>query len=391
MEGKMMLRMGSPAPSIKVEDWLRGEPLADFQPGKVYIVEFWATWCELCAAEMLELMRLEEKYKDSGLDVVGIAADEDAPTAVEARTKLDTWLAEKCPDLNHRIAFDYTGEMKKLWREPGFCVGIPTSFVVDRDGCIAFIGHPSQLGEVLPKVFNGSWRTSNKAKAADQERIATSEPLALEQTLKKPIDDRFWAAVKLEDWKTALWAIEEGIASMPDDLNFRLAHAHLLLHKIQDMWTGLPVMRQLVRDAIDKNAEDWMVSTLDQLFHPANDHSRLPPAERFAMGKELSEHILALNPPQGDSRKFRSYPAVARYYHENGNNDRAIELVELALTSLDGPEPIPAELKEQHLPDLLQALAKYRGAKACCGALFAAHSFPKVPKRGRPRKKDKKG
>ncbi|ESY87232.1 hypothetical protein X741_32295 [Mesorhizobium sp. LNHC229A00] len=93
LEGKMMLRMGSPAPSIKVEDWLRGEPVADLQPGKVYIVEFWATWCELCAAEMLELMQLQEKYKDSGLEVLGIAADEDAPTAVEARTKLDAWLA----------------------------------------------------------------------------------------------------------------------------------------------------------------------------------------------------------------------------------------------------------------------------------------------------------
>ncbi|MER9209514.1 TlpA disulfide reductase family protein [Mesorhizobium sp. M0771] len=83
--------MGSPAPSIKVEDWLRDGLLADFQPGKVYIVEFWATWCELCAAEMLELKQLQEKYQDSGLEVVGIAADEDAPTGVEARTKLDVW------------------------------------------------------------------------------------------------------------------------------------------------------------------------------------------------------------------------------------------------------------------------------------------------------------
>ncbi|MER8649227.1 TlpA disulfide reductase family protein [Mesorhizobium sp. M1121] len=388
----MMLRMGSPAPSIKVEDWLRGEPLANFQAGKVYIVELWATWSELCAAEMLDLMRLQEKYRDSGLEVVAVAANEDAPTAVEARTKLKAWLTEKCSHLNYRIAFDHTGEMNKLWRDPSFSVGIPTSFVVDRDGNIAFIGHPSQLDEILPKVLNGSWRIS-EAKAADTERIATSEPMAREQALKQPIDDRFWAAVKLEDWKTALWAIEEGIALMPDDINFRLAHAHLLLHKIQDMWTGLPVMRQLVRDAIDKNSEDWMVSALDQLFHPANDHSRLPPAERFAMGKELSEHILALNPPQGDSPKYRSYPAVARYYYENGNNDRAVELVEVALTSLDGPEPIPAELKEQHLPELLQALAEYRGGKVCYGGLFAApqNNFPKVPKRGRPRRKHKRG
>ncbi|MER9838260.1 TlpA family protein disulfide reductase [Mesorhizobium sp. M0145] len=368
----MVLRMESPAPSIKVENWLRGEPLTNFQPGKVYIVEFWATWCGPCVSAMPHLMQLQEKYKDSGLEVLGIAADEDAPTAVEARTKLDAWLTEKCSNLNYRIAFDYTGKMNMLWMEPSFSVGIPTSFIVDRDGHIAFIGHPSQLDEFLPKVLNGSWRTSNKAKAADQERIATHHRIAREQVLKNPIDARFWAAVKLEDWKTALWAIEEGIALMPDDINFRLAHAHLLLHKIQDMWTGLPVMRQLVRDAIDKNSQDWMVSALDQLFHPANDHSRLPPAERFAMGKELSEHILALNPPQGDSPKFRSYPAVARYYCENGNNDRAIELVELTLKSLDGPEPIPDELKEHLLPDLLQALANYRGGKVCYGALCAA-------------------
>ncbi|ESX42586.1 hypothetical protein X762_29580 [Mesorhizobium sp. LSHC426A00] len=36
----MTLQMESPASSIQVEDWLRGEPLTNFQPGKVYIVDF---------------------------------------------------------------------------------------------------------------------------------------------------------------------------------------------------------------------------------------------------------------------------------------------------------------------------------------------------------------
>ncbi|MER8543776.1 TlpA family protein disulfide reductase, partial [Mesorhizobium sp. M1334] len=176
----MVVQLGSPAPSIKVEDWLRGEPLANFQPGKVYIVEFWATWCELCMAEMLDLMRLQEKYRDSGLEVVGVAANEDAPTAVEARTKLNAWLTEKCSHLNYRIAFDYTGEMNKLWSELSFSVGIPTSFVVDRDGHIAFIGHPSQLDKVLPKVLNGSWRIRDKAHmrsdASRQVHLSMAKP-----------------------------------------------------------------------------------------------------------------------------------------------------------------------------------------------------------------------
>ncbi|MES0138984.1 TlpA family protein disulfide reductase [Mesorhizobium sp. M0016] len=380
----MVLQMESPAPSIKVEYWLRGEPLTNFQPGKVYIVEFWATWCGPCVSAMPHLMQLQEKYRDSGLEVVGIAADENAPTAVEARTKLDAWLTEKCPNLKYRIAFDHTGEMNKLWTEPSFSVAIPTSFVVDRDGHIAFIGHPTELDEVLPKVLNGSWRTSDQAKSADRERIAKNEPMAREQALKKPINERFWAAVKAEDWKTALSVIEGGIALLPDNLNFRLAHANLVLHKMHDMWTGLPLMRQLVRDAIDRNSEDWMIAALDRLFHPNLDHSRFPSAERFAIGKELSEHVLALNPPQGDSPKFWSYPAVARYYHESGNKNRAIELVELALKSLDGPEPIPDELKEHLLPELLQALANYKDEKVCHGALCAVpqkNFLTKVSKR----------
>ncbi|QPB24829.1 TlpA disulfide reductase family protein [Rhizobium sp. 007] len=368
----MVLCMESPAPSIKVQNWLRGEPLTIFQPGKVYIVEFWATWCGPCVSAIPHLVQLQENYKHSGLEVIGVAASEVAPSADEARTKLNAWLTEKCSNLNYRIAFDSTGEMIKLWMEPSFSVGIPTSFVVDRDGHIAFIGDPMKLDDVLPKVLNGSWRTSDQAKAADTERIAECEPIARKEALKKPINDKFWASVKIEDWKTALSAIEEGIALMPDDINIRVLHAQLLLHRMHDMRAGLPVIRQLIRDAIQRNSEHWMIMAIDQLFHPAYDHSRFPSAERLAMGKELSEHILALNPQQGDVPKFLSYRAVARYYYESGNKHRAIELVELALKSLDGPEPVPDEMRQDFLSDLLQTLANYKGEEVRYGALCVA-------------------
>ncbi|MBO4228403.1 TlpA disulfide reductase family protein [Bradyrhizobium neotropicale] len=383
----MALGLESPAPPIKVENWLRGQPLTSFQPGKVYIVEFWATWCGPCVAAMPHLVQLQEKYRDSGVEVLGIAAYERAETAEEARSKLNAWLTEKLPNLNYRIGFDYTGEMDKLWMDPSFSVGIPTSFVIDRDGHIAFIGFPTKLDDVLPKILSGSWRSSDEAKAGDAERISEGE-----RTM--PIFAKLTPAMKAQDWAKALSVLEEAVAVLPDDVNFRVLHADLLLHKMHDLQAGLPVMRQLARDAINKKSEVWMAGAMRQLFDPANDNSHLPQAERFAMGKELSEHILAVNPPQpGEGPKFLSYGAVAQYYYESGNKDRAIELVEVTLKSLDGPAPIPDNLKQQVMSVLVQTLANYKGEKACYGSVCATPQpgSAKVPRRRRRRRKHEKG
>ncbi|WOH64075.1 TlpA disulfide reductase family protein [Bradyrhizobium sp. BWA-3-5] len=393
----MVVRMESQAPPIKVQNWLRGQPVTIFQAGKVYIVEFWATWCGQCVASMPHLVQLQEKYKDRGLEIVGVAASEKASTADEARTKLDAWLTEKFSQLNYRVAFDYTGEMNKLWMDASLSVGIPTSFVVDRDGHIAFIGHPMLLDEVLPKVFNGIWRTSDEAKAADTKRIAEGQRRTREtrkRALTKTILAKLQPAMKAGDWARALSVVEEAVAVMPDDIKFRVLQVDLLLHKMHDMRTGLPVLRQLVRDAINQKSEVWMAGAMRELFDPAKDNSYFPSAERFAIGKELSEHILALNPPQrDDGPKFLSYAAVAHYYYESGNKDRAIELVELALKSLDSPEPIQDELKQHVLSPLLQALANYKGEKAC---YWGSCSVPQaksaeVPKRRRRGKNERKG
>ncbi|MGX5805143.1 TlpA disulfide reductase family protein [Bradyrhizobium sp. Arg314] len=389
----MVLRMDSPAPAIKMENWLRGEPLTAFQPGKLYIVEFWATWCGPCVAAMPHLAELQEKYKDRGLEVVGVATSERAPTADEARTQLDAWLTRNCSYLNYRIAFDFSGEMDKLWMEPSFSLGIPTSFIVDRDGAIAFIGHPMDLDEVLPKVIDGTWRTSKQAKAGDAKRIAGDEARMRERAVKMPILEKYYAAFKKQEWHTALSAIEVGVALFPDDPNIRTCHANLLLHEMRDMRAGLPVLQLFVRDAINKNSVNWLSQALEQLFHPEEDYSNIPSADRFAMGKELSEHILALDPPAGcGAFKFLYYPAVGQYFYESGDKDRAIELIEVALKSLADWQNGSEKTKRRIGQRLLQALANYKGEQVCSQDLCVApqQDFPK-PNHTRGKTKDEEG
>lgn len=77
----MVLRIESPVSPISIESWLCGRPLKKFRPVKVYVVEFWATWCASCVVAMRKLAQLQQKYKDSGTGMIGVAAHERAATA----------------------------------------------------------------------------------------------------------------------------------------------------------------------------------------------------------------------------------------------------------------------------------------------------------------------
>lgn len=39
-----ILHLGDPAPSLSVSDWIKGEKIERFEPGKIYVIDFWATW-----------------------------------------------------------------------------------------------------------------------------------------------------------------------------------------------------------------------------------------------------------------------------------------------------------------------------------------------------------
>jgi len=119
------------APAMSLVD-LSGQKLnlADFK-GQVVAVNFWATWCPRCRAAMPRLMELQDKYRKQGLQIIGLSID-DSPKAVKQYFQMQV--------VNYPVAMaDY-----KTRRSFGGISGVPTTFLIGRDGRIYFtrIGTP---------------------------------------------------------------------------------------------------------------------------------------------------------------------------------------------------------------------------------------------------------
>jgi peroxiredoxin len=134
--------IGSAAPEFALPD-LNGKVVqkSDFH-GKVVILDFWATWCPPCRKEVPEFVRLQSKYREQGLAIVGLSLDESG--AREVRPFAD----ENNVNYTMLLAKDETA------RAFGGIVGIPTTFVLDRKGTIVkrFIGYTE------PQVFEEAIR-----------------------------------------------------------------------------------------------------------------------------------------------------------------------------------------------------------------------------------------
>lgn len=140
------LKRGDPAPPISVDHWVKGEAVESFQAGHVYVLEFWATWCSPCKDAMPHLSDLQQQYQKE-ITVIGVS-DESAETVAQF-LKQPAW-AEKT---QYRMAADPDRSMYRSYMEAAGKKGIPTTFLVDGQGKIAWIGHPIAMDLPLLKLL----------------------------------------------------------------------------------------------------------------------------------------------------------------------------------------------------------------------------------------------
>jgi len=140
---------GPTAPDFSLKD-LSGQTVTLEQyRGKVVLLDFWATWCPPCRMTIPMLIKLQDKYRDDGLVILGISIDD--PQQI---TDKDLRYFIKMNKINYPV-LRYNQKVMKDYFE-GERVSIPTMFVVDRNGKIRdmIVGYaPDPLKKSLAAVM----------------------------------------------------------------------------------------------------------------------------------------------------------------------------------------------------------------------------------------------
>jgi thiol-disulfide isomerase/thioredoxin len=125
-----------PAPDFTLPQ-LSGPPLklSDYH-GKIVLLDFWATWCEPCRAEIPHFVELQNKYGNQGLQIIGVSMD-DSPDPVPAFYK------------QFKMNYPVVMGNAQIGEQYGGILGLPIAFLLDRQGQIRF----KHMGATDASVF----------------------------------------------------------------------------------------------------------------------------------------------------------------------------------------------------------------------------------------------
>ncbi len=161
-EDAKALTIGNKVPAFPVDGYVKGKNITNFEPGKVYVVEFWATWCGPCISSMPHLSDMADKYKGKA-DFISVNTWDyekkgDGKESREAhKSRVQDWVAKNDQKMRYNIAFDDDKDtISTTWMRAAGQNGIPCAFIV-KDGTVNWIGHPMSMDKPLEDIVNGNF------------------------------------------------------------------------------------------------------------------------------------------------------------------------------------------------------------------------------------------
>ena len=116
---------GQPFPAFELPSSQEGVVSSDQFEGKVRVINFWATWCAPCRVEIPWFREFKKQFGSRGFEVVGITLDGDNSESI----------AKFIRDLE--INYPIVLSNQKILDDIGGIIGVPTTFILDREGRVA--------------------------------------------------------------------------------------------------------------------------------------------------------------------------------------------------------------------------------------------------------------
>lgn len=324
---KGRLLVGDAAPALNIEKWVKGQPVTGFEKGKVYVVEFWATWCPPCRDSIPHLTKLQDKYADQGLTIIGVSSERGG------LEKIEPFVAEWGERMDYVVAFDDGRKTSTSYMTATGQNGIPHAYIVDREGRLAWHGHPMQMDAPLEQIVKGNWNTERFAKTKRAE--------ALRGAMRDHLMPRAEASLTAAREAYGAGDMDKTIALLGDVVSLsREAFADIAMSRMQLLFTADRAeeanaeANRLASESLTKypdllNQFAWMLATMD------NDKVDLKPA--LSAAKRAVEMTNEEDPDIIDT--------LARVHYEMGEVDKAIEWQSKAVEMASG-EAAKAQYRE---------------------------------------------
>jgi hypothetical protein len=214
--------------------------------------------------------------------------------------------------------------------------GIPSAFIVDQKGMVAWMGHPMQMDPVLAKVVAGNWNPEEAKKLAEAEAKEAEAARALQKASRDLLKARV-AARESGDWSGWSKTIDgliESTKGTPNQMQFRMMKFQTLIGEANMPEPGYELGSQLVAegkgDAQLLNAIAWFAVQDDSVMKRNLDFC-------------LKAAQAANEATKGEDGAILD--TLARVHWERGENAKAIELQEKAV-SLSKDTPMAKEMQE---------------------------------------------
>jgi thiol-disulfide isomerase/thioredoxin len=331
------LGIGDPAPALTVKEFVKGTPISSLEKGKAYVVEFWATWCGPCRTSIPHLTELQKKYPN--ITFIGVSVFERDPAGVKP------FVQEMGDKMAYRVATDDVpagagpdaGKMAKNWMQAAGQNGIPTAFIVDKEGKIAWIGHPMAMDKPLDQVAAGTF--DQKAAIAQQEQAQA------EQRKIAELQGKLAKAQQSGDPKQVVAVIDQAIADDPKmEMRLGVPKFFLLATQVKDMAKAQAYGDRLVGSVYKDNAE--ALNELAWTIVAPGAPKPAPAMTQLAVKAAMRADELT----QGKNAAVAD--TLAKAYFDSGNAAKAFETqqraVQLAVGTPAANDPGLKERLEQY-------------------------------------------